>query len=58
MLRKIEAATKFFIKKGKIPSLAQFESYAVIKNSTSKNSPKIQAAIRNALYEIKEAISS
>lgn len=57
MLRKIKAATRDFIAKKKLPSLIQFETSAVIRNSTSRNSPKVQAAIKTALAEIEKALS-
>lgn len=58
MIRKVRATAKVYIMEKKLPTLAQFEARAVIRNSTARNSPKVKKAIKKALSEIREALSS
>ena len=57
MLRKVKWAKEFFIKSNKLPTSAQFEYKAALRNNTSFNSSKVQKAVQDALSEIKFKLS-
>lgn len=56
MIRKIEHAKSEFIKQQVIPTKPQFIHKAIVKNSTTKNSAKVRAAINQALIDISNSI--
>lgn len=58
MLRKLNWAKQYFIGKRKIPTRNQIRIKAVIRNSISDNSPKIQSAVDKSLIEIADVLSS
>lgn len=57
MLRKIELATNHYLEKEEIPSPSQFIRKAIINNTTTHNSYKIQKAIDKSVIKIKMLIS-
>jgi hypothetical protein len=56
MLKKIDLAKNKFIEEKKLPTLNQFRIRAVVINSTSENSLKIQNAVNAALIEIRSSV--
>jgi hypothetical protein len=57
MLRKLEWAKHYFIQQSYLPSRQKLKAKAVLENSTSNNSQKIQEAINTALIEIAKEIN-
>lgn len=56
MIRKLKWAESLYIKEGRIPSQSQLIRRAVINNTTTNNSTKIQTEILISLYRIRETV--
>lgn len=58
MVRKLRFAEKLYIKEKKLPTRLQLMVRAVIRNTTTNNSQKIQIEINNSLKRIKNALKN
>ena len=56
MLRKVEWTKNHYIRRGQIPTLAQFRNKGILRNKTSFNSEKIQIATKIAMMKIKDSV--